>query len=99
MTEDIDDEEWERWMALTDEEQDAEMERAIAELDRTTATMTLAQHAAMLRRMAVDNCLGWRRLIRKFDFDDFRDHLREAQKRLVAIRSYRTSGIYPGDDA
>ena len=62
--------------------------------------VTLGQHAAMLRRMAVGNCLGWWRLIRKFDdVDTFREHLREAQKRLVKVRAYRATGIYPGGDS
>ena len=96
---DEDDEEWERWMALTDAEQDAEMRRTLDEFNRVTAAMTLEQHAAALRRTAVRSCLNWRRLLRSWDVAVFREHLRGSQKRLVKIRSYRATGIYPGDDS
>ena len=92
-----DDEEWERWMALSDAEQDAETITAIVEFNRVTAAMSLEQHARALRRMALKNCLNWRQLLRSFDLGMFREHLRSAQKRLVKVRAYRATGIYPGE--
>ena len=51
MTDDLDDEEWERWMALTEAEQDAEMERAIAEFYRQACPIEeLADVALQLNR-------------------------------------------------
>jgi hypothetical protein len=93
-----DDEEWDRWMALTEAEQDAELRRAEDEFDRATAAMTLAQHAAALRRMAVANCLTVRRTIAMMDLPIFYENLRRSQRSLLKIREYRRTGIYPGGD-
>jgi hypothetical protein len=95
---DNDDEEWDRWMALTEAEQDAELRRANEELDRVTAAMTLAQNAAALRRMAVANCLAARRVLALMDLPTFREGLRQSQRSLLKIREYRKTGIYPGGD-
>ncbi len=96
MTE-IDDEEWDRWMSLTEAEQDAELRAEVERFDRVTDAMSLRQHAAALRRMVLGNCLSSRRLLRQLDIEIFRESLRQAQKSLVKIRAYRTTGIYPGE--
>ena len=97
MTDD-DKEKWERWLALTDADQNAELRRAEDEFDRVTAAMTLAQHAASLRRMAVANCLAARRVLSFMDLPTFREGLRSSQRSLLKIREYRATGIYPGGD-
>ncbi len=95
---DDDDEDWDRWMSLTDAEQDAELRRATDEFTRVTNAMTLAQHAVALRRMAVANCLTVRRTIALMDLPIFHENLRRSQRSLLKIRAYRATGIYPGSD-
>jgi hypothetical protein len=93
-----DDEDWDHWMSLTEEEQNAELRRAEDEFDRVTAAMRLDQHAAAMRRMALANCLAARRVLALLDLPVFREGLRSSQRSLLKIRAYRKTGIYPGED-
>lgn len=91
-----DDMEWGRWMALTEAEQNAELDRAqrahAAFLDSLSAAESYAYH----RGFVLKTCAGWRRLIRQWDLDVFHDHLRTSQKRLLELRAWRATGIEPG---
>ncbi len=84
-------------MGLTEEQQDAELQR---EMDRYYAMlrgMTMAKFVAHKRSSILRNCLGFRRHIAMFDIPVFREHLRSSQRQLVKLRAFRATGIYPGE--
>lgn len=92
-----DDVEMERWMALTDEQQDAEVERAMAEYFAWLDRMSLAEQYANHRRSAVERQRKWRRLIRDHGLGDWAtEHVTHTQIYMVKLRAWRSTGIWPG---
>src|SRR5579863_7365328 len=93
--------EMEEWMALTDEQQEAVLDREMRELQRLLDKQTPKQRYAYSRRSWLRNCLGWRRHARGplGDLPIFREHLRKAQIGLVKLRAWRATNYqqFPGD--
>lgn len=92
-----DDLEMEEWMTLSDGQQQAILDREIAAYNRWFDRLSNPQQIAYCIRRALENCVRWRRLMRAFDHLDFmREHLREGQMRLLKLRAWRQTGVYPG---
>jgi len=97
-----DDAEWDRWMKLSDAEQEAELRRVEAEYDRWVNAMTPARWYAYQRRSWLDIATRARLFLRARHgievLDEItRDRLRRAQRTLVKLRIFRTSGVWPGE--
>lgn len=93
-----DDEEWDRWMALTEAEQDAEMAAVERALEEVTRELSLSQLAARYRCNYLKLCLSWRRHItQEFIPNVAREHLRHCQVELLKVRIYRRTGQWPGE--
>lgn len=95
---DDDEEEFERFMSLSDEEQDEEVDAALREHKEWWRSLTPAQQFAVRRGRAVETCARWRKLIRDNPHlaELFSENLRTSQKNLVALRFERRTGIAPG---
>lgn len=93
---DEDDLDWEEWLDLSDEQQEAILERELSDYDRWYARLSTAEKIAHHRKNTIDHLKRCRRIIRKFDFHYLRDHVQRAQIRLVKLRVWRATGIYPG---
>ena len=76
--------EWERWMALSEEEQEAEIRAAVTAYERRWRAMTPGEQYRHLRAMAVSSCAIWRRLEREFSFA--KEYRVAAQRRLRTLR-------------
>lgn len=87
---------WDEWMEMTDEQQEALLAREMAAYNRRFDGLTRRQQIAHCRRGALDSCMAWRKILKRMDLDCFRDHLRSAQIRLLKIRAWRATGVYPG---
>lgn len=93
---------WDEWMTLTDEEQEAAVDRELAAYDKWYASLTLAGQIAHSRRCALDSCHSARRLIRnpacpEIIRESTRKRLKAAQVRLFKVRVWRATGIRPGE--
>ncbi|HLH94975.1 MAG TPA: hypothetical protein VKW08_07645 [Xanthobacteraceae bacterium] len=98
-----DDLEWELWLELTDDQQQAILDREMAAYQRKLDAMTVPQQIAHHRRRDLEGILENRRRLRdpklcRIEVIDqiFRDHIRSAQLRLLKLRAWRSTGIYPG---
>jgi hypothetical protein len=94
----MDDLEMEEWMTLTDDQQEAVLDREMraycARLDRMTVGEQVAHH----RRSGLKACLSWRRMRSKGWIAELAsEHLRRCQIRLLKLRAWRATGIYPGE--
>jgi len=103
MSDDFDDEmddaEWDRWMKLTDAQQDAELQSAVNQWNELWASMSEGRRFAARRRMGVASCLRARELIRKVPYMEFfKEMLKDRQKSLAMLRIERAIGIAPGRD-
>ena len=94
---------WDDWMELTDAQQDAIVSRAMAELERRLDAMSIPQQVAHHRHFALQSILDNRRRLRDLDLRNmpfiekvFRDGIRLCQVRLLKLRIWRSTGIYPG---
>lgn len=95
--EDADDAEWDRWLSMSEEEQDAEIEAGMAQLVEARSRLSLAQLYRHDRRSALKSCLLRRSHVKAFGGIDFaKQLLRETQVRLLKLREYRRTGVYPG---
>jgi hypothetical protein len=97
MDDDWDNEEWERWIALTDAEQEQELRVAEAEYMEWYRSLTPKQRyhyeVRGLLRLIVKERKGLKL------FPEMRDLMvRRAQKLLWAHRHHRQTGIYPSFD-
>jgi hypothetical protein len=90
--------EWDEWMAMSDAEYDLELYKAERQYTEWYASLTVPQQFWYRRNLALRSCLSARKLLATTDLipDIFRDHLRSAQKRLLALRVLRATGIEPG---
>ena len=86
------------WMAMSDAEQQREIDASMRALEEVYARLTPLQRYRGSRRRALGLCIGWRNHIRENFIPDFaREHLRKAQIRLVKLRIERATGAYPGE--
>lgn len=92
-----DDPEMDRWMSLTDEQQQRELDIAIHQHNEAWNALTLDQQYASLRSRGVAGCLRMREMITETGWGFLRDQLKERQINLVKLREWRRTGIYPGE--
>lgn len=97
-----DDLEMDRFLSLTEEEQEAEFHREMAAYSRWYDSLSLSGQIAHCRNLALGNCRSARRLIRLAHCPEaIRQHARErvkaAQVRLLKIRIWRATGVRPGE--
>lgn len=85
------------WMKMTDEQQEAILAREMAAYNRWWDSLTPGQQYASSRHRTLKNCMAWRKHLKTMNIDCFREHLRDAQIRLLKIRAWRATGVYPGN--
>jgi hypothetical protein len=91
-----DDIDMDEWMAMSDAERDRLEAAAWRDYDAMIDAMSRDEYYAYRRRMRVDLCLRWRKLMREFDLPFMEQRLRYAQRMLLELRIERRTGIYPG---
>lgn len=94
----------EEWMAMSDEQQDAELNREIDKYNRWYDAMSIQQQIHYHARSALRSIMENRARLRNPDLCTieyvvgmWREGIRRNQRRLVKIRAWRTTGIYPGE--
>lgn len=94
----------EEWDAMTDEQQDAELERSMLEHEAWYNGLTLRQQVRIQTRSAMRFIMENRARLRNPDLCTipyvvglWREGVRRNQRRLVKIRIWRTTGTYPGE--
>lgn len=104
MTADEDDLDWDEWMNLTDAQQEATIDREMAALQRKLDAMTVPQQVAHHRHFALLNILSNRKRLRNPGLhrieiidDYFRKSIKRGQLRLLKLRAWRATGVYPGE--
>lgn len=96
--EDGDGGEWDRWMELSEEEQDRELEIGIRRYEERIASLTLDQQYRHHRRSCLKSCLRRRDIAKAMGNPDWtRQLLKDCQKRLLKIRDWRRTGVYLAD--
>lgn len=98
MGDDEDDLEMDEWLKLTDAQQDAILDREMKAHTQWFDALPLAQQQRHCIRGALRNCVKWRALMARLPAMDFmRDQLKQRQRRLLVLRIWRQTGIYPGE--
>lgn len=94
----------EEWMAMSDAEQDAALDREMAEYNRWRDSLSMAQQIDIDRRSALRRIMENRARLRRPELctieyvtNMWRDGIRRNQIRLVKIRTWRSTGVYPGE--
>ncbi|BAR47071.1 hypothetical protein [Methylobacterium aquaticum] len=90
------------WLSLSDEQQEAELQKELAAYSRWYDGLSIAGQLAHRRHMALSNCRSARRLIRLAHCPEIirqhaRNQIKAAQIRLLKIRVWRTTGQQPGE--
>lgn len=83
---DDDDLDWDEWVAMSDAQHDAILDREMAEYSRWFNSLTTLQQYRHRRRRGLATCKSWRKTIGKLDLQVFRDHLRTSQRLLLKAR-------------
>lgn len=106
MIDEDDDLDWDLWMEMTDAEHDAILARETRRYNEWWDSLTPLQQyrssrRGAARRGALEGCLTWRKSIAWMGAANepggfFDEQLRNRQKRLVKLRIWRTTGVYPG---
>ena len=97
MSDERDDLEWEEWMAKTDAQQDAELDRAMDEYARMMRAMSPDSAYRYRRKRHLELCLAWRKHLRTWPgLPVFEKHLRRCQMMLVELRAGRAHGTDVG---
>ncbi len=100
MEEDEDDDEarWEDWLELTEAQQDATLDREMAEYGRWIDSLTESQRQARSVRSWLAICVRYRRILKKMPEMTFiRERLRDSQRHLLKIKIWKATGTYPGE--
>jgi len=93
----MDDLEMEEWLALSDGQQQVMLDRKMAAFKRWFDRLSTAEQITYCTRRALKNCAQWRRLMRRLPAGGWsREHLRTIQMRLLKLRTWRQTGVYPG---
>lgn len=102
----MDDDELDYWFNASEEEcrrEDARLDAMMVELDRRLSSMTLPQQVAHHRHFLLKDLLKNRERLRTPELctidcitQMWRDSIKRCQVRLVKLRSWRATGIYPG---
>lgn len=97
-----DDLDWDEWMSLTDQQQDAIVEREVRDYYRAYDALSLSKQIAHRRRWTLDSCRRSRRtlalpgctsVLREY----VQASLKRSQLRLLKVRIWRATGTYPGE--
>ncbi len=93
---------WDEWMLLSPDEQEAIVDREMRAYAHWYAALSLPQQIGHRRRITLDNCRSARRLMRhehcpQIIVDDARARLKAAQVRLLKVRAWRETGVHPGE--
>lgn len=98
------DEDWDDWLDMTDAEKDAALERSMNEHERWYKGLTREQQIAYHRRSALRMIRDNRRRLRtpslctiEYVVGLWREGVRRNQRRLLKIREWRRTGVYPGE--
>lgn len=86
----------EEWFEMSESERDRELQSALNEWNETWDRMTPDQQYHWKVRTALRTCLRWRGLLKKMRLPVFEGHLRERQRRLLQLRTERTTGLQSG---
>jgi hypothetical protein len=94
----------EEWMAKTDAQQEAEINREMDKYDRWYNSLTVQQQIRVERGAALRRIMENRVRLRdpklctiECVVGMWKDGVRRNQRRLVKIRAWRSTGIYPGE--
>jgi len=94
----------EEWMAMTDAQQEAEIAREMDKYNRWHDSLTLNQQIRVARGSALRSIMENRSRLRRPELCKieyvvglWKDGVRRNQMRLVKIRTWRSTGIYPGE--
>ena len=92
------------WMDMTEEQQEAEIDREVAKYERWYDGLTLAQQIRVETRSAMRRIMENRRRLRdptlctiEYVVGLWKGSIRRNQLRLVKIRIWRSTGVYPGE--
>lgn len=104
MSDDPDDLDMDDWMSLTEKQQDAILDREMDKYNRWYDRLPLKQKIRVDTRSAMRSILENRRRLQTPELCTipyvvglWRDGLRRGQLRLLKIRIWRSTGIYPGE--
>lgn len=93
-----DDPEMDRWMALSEAEQEAEIDQAVSEHNAWWDTLSRLEKYRHMRKKALEAITRKRRILNDYpflaDLDTFKEDIRV---RLLKIRSFLATGIYSDD--
>lgn len=94
----------EEWLKLSEEQQEAQVAREMAEHNRWFDNLPHGEQIKVLIRSNLRGIKENRVRLSKpelctipFIVDLWRKGIRDAQVRLLKLRAYRSTGIYPGD--
>ena len=94
----------EEWMAKTDAQQEAEISREMDKYNRWYDSLTIEQQVRFERGSALRNIMDNRRRFRtpslctiEYVVGLWKEGVRRNQRRLVKIRTWRSTGTYPGE--
>jgi hypothetical protein len=94
----------EEWMAKTDAQQQTEIDREVDKYDRWYDSLTLSQQIQVERGAALRRIMENRARLRRPELCTieyvvglWNQGIRRNQMRLVKIRAWRSTGIYPGE--
>jgi hypothetical protein len=94
---------WDEWTELTDAQQEAIVAREMAELERRLDAMTIPQQVAHHRHFVLKSIKENRRRLHdpnlaRIEIIDqhWRQGIKRSQIRLLKLRVWRATGIYPG---
>jgi hypothetical protein len=100
----VDDLEWDEWMKLTDDQQEAIIDREMKELEDALEAMTVPQQVAHHRHFCLLNIVRARKFLRNPEMrrvevidEHFKGSIKRSQVRLLKLRSWRATGTYPGE--
>lgn len=86
----MDDVEWNRWMSLTDAEQEAECDAAMEQYSAWVDDLSPEDRYAHFARQGLKSCASWRRSMKVFPF--LIEYLRKSQRALLQLRRKRLPG-------
>lgn len=104
MSEDEDEDlDWDEWMQMTEAQHEAILARHVAEHNRWFDSLGPLGQYRYLRRSALRTISEARERLRNPDWRmraiDFlgHDQIRRARRRLMKLRAWRATGVYPGE--
>lgn len=94
----------EEWMSMTDAQQDAMLEREMIEFKRWYDSQPLEQQIRITIRSTLRRIIENRARLKRPELCTieyvvglWREGIRRNQRRLVKIRIWRATGVYPGE--